>query len=39
MTELQLTISSDNNITALVVSDKACSNSWVSNIVAGRLGL
>ena len=39
VTEIQLTISSGKDITALVVCDTACSNSWVYNDLANRLGL
>ena len=39
MTELQLTSSSGKDTTALVLCDSACSNSWVSNDLANRLGL
>ena len=39
MTELQLTSSSGKDTTALVLCDTACSNSWVSNDLANRLGL
>ena len=38
VTELQLTNSSGKVTTALVLCDTACSNSWVSNDVANRLG-
>ena len=39
MTELQLTSSFGKDTTALVFCDTACSNSWVSNDLANRLGL
>ena len=39
MTELQLTSSSGKNTAALVLCDTPCSNSWVSNDLANRLGL
>ena len=39
VTELNLTNSSGDNTTALVVCDTACSNSWVSDRFAARLGL
>ena len=39
VTELQLKSSSGKNTTALVLCDTACSNSWVSNDLANRLGL
>ena len=39
VTELKLTNSSGTNTTALVLCDTACSNSWVSNSLADRLGL
>ena len=39
MTELQLKSSSGKDTTALVLCDTACSNSWVSNDLANRLGL
>ena len=39
VTELTLTYSSGNNTTALVLCDTACSNSWVSDSLADRLGL
>ena len=39
VTELQLTSSSGKDTTALVLCDSACSNSWVSNDLANRLGL
>ena len=39
VTELQLMSSSVNNTMALVLCDTACSNSWVSNHLANRLGL
>ena len=39
VTELKLTNSSGTSITALVLGDTACSNSWVSDSLAARLGL
>ena len=39
VTELQLKSSSCKDTTALVLCDTACSNSWVSNDLANRLGL
>ena len=39
VTELQLMSSSGKDTTALVLCDTACSNSWVSNDLAKRLGL
>ena len=39
VTELKLTNSSDTSTTALVLCDNACSNSWVSDSLAARLGL
>ena len=39
VTELKLTNSSCTSTTALVLSDTACSNSWVSDSLAARLGL
>ena len=39
VTEIQLKSSSSKDTTALVFCDTACSNSWVSNDVANRLGL
>ena len=39
VTELKLTNSSDTSTTALVLCDTACSNSWVSDSLAARLGL
>ena len=39
VTELQLKTSSDKDTTALVSCDTACSNYWVSNDLANRLGL
>ena len=39
VTEIQLTSSSGRDTTALVFCDTACSNSWVSNELANRLGL
>ena len=39
LTELQLKSSSGKDTTALVLCDTACSNSWVSNDLANRLGL
>ena len=39
VTELKLTGSSGNNTTALILCDSACSNSWVSDSLADRLGL
>ena len=39
VTELKLTYSFDTNTTALVLCDTACSNSWVSDSLADRLGL
>ena len=39
VTELQLKSSSDKDTTALVLCDTTCSNSWVSNDLANRLGL
>ena len=39
ITELKLTNSSGTNTTALVLCDTACSNSWVSDSLAARLGL
>ena len=39
VTELNLTNSSGNNTTALVLCDTACSNSWLSDSLAARLGL
>ena len=39
VTELQLKSSSGKYTTALVLCDTACSNSWVSNDLAKRLGL
>ena len=38
VTELKLTSSSGTSTTALVLCDTACSNSWVSNSLAARLG-
>ena len=38
ITELNLTNSSVNNTTALVLCDTACSNSWVSDSLAARFG-
>ena len=38
VTEIQLTISSGKDTTALVLCDTACNNSWVSNDLANRLG-
>ena len=39
MTELKLTNSSGISTTVLVLCDTACSNSWVSDSLAARLGL
>ena len=39
VTELKLTNSSVTSTTALVLCDTACSNSWVSDSLAARLGL
>ena len=39
VTDLNLTNSSGNNTLALVLCDTACSNSWMSDSVAARLGL
>ena len=39
VTELKLTNSSGTSNTALVLCDTACSNSWVSDSLAARLGL
>ena len=39
VTELQLKSSSGKDTTVLVLCDTACSNSWVSNDLANRLGL
>ena len=39
VTELKFTNSSGTSITALVLCGTACSNSWVSNSLAARLGL
>ena len=39
VTELKLTNSFGTNTTALVLFNTACSNSWVSNSLADRLGL
>ena len=39
VTKLQLTSSSGKDTTALVLCDTGCSNSWVSNDLAIRLGL
>ena len=39
VTELQLKSSSGTDTTASVLCDTACSNSWVSNNLANRLGL
>ena len=39
VTELKLTNSSGTGTTALVLCDTACSNSWVSDSLAARLGL
>ena len=39
VTALQLTSSSGKDTTALVLCDTACSNSWLSNDLANRLGL
>ena len=39
VTELQLKSSSGKDTTALILCDTACSNSWVSNDLAIRLGL
>ena len=39
VTELKLTNSSRTSTTALVLCDTACSNSWVSDSLADRLGL
>ena len=39
VTELQLKSSSGKDTAALVLCDTACSNSWVSNDLANRLGL
>ena len=39
VTELKLTNSSGTSTTALVLCDTACSNSWVSDSLAARLGL
>ena len=39
VTELKLKSSSCKNTTALVLCDTACSDSWVSNDLANRLGL
>ena len=39
VTELQLKSSSGKDTTALVLCDTACSNYWVSNDLANRLGL
>ena len=39
VTELKLTNSTGANNTALVLCDTACSNSWVSDSLANRLGL
>ena len=39
VTELKLTNSSDTSTMALVLCDTACSNSWVSDSLAARLGL
>ena len=38
-TELKLTNSSGNSTTALVLCDTACSNFWVSDSLADRIGL
>ena len=38
VTELQLTSSSGKDTRALVLCHAACSNSWVSNDLANRLG-
>ena len=39
VTELKLTNSSGTSTTALVLCDTACSNSWVSDSLADRIGL
>ena len=39
VTELKLTNSSGTSTTALVLCDTGCSNSWVSDSLAARLGL
>ena len=39
VTELKLNISSATSTTALVLCDTTCSNSWVSDSLAARLGL
>ena len=39
VTELKVTNSSGTSTTALVLCDTACSNSWVSDSLAARLGL
>ena len=39
VTELNLTKSSGTNTTAMVLCETACSNSWVSDNLAARLGL
>ena len=39
VTELKVTNSSGTGTTALVLCDTACSNSWVSDSLAARLGL
>ena len=39
VTELKLTNSSGTSITASVLCDTACSNSWLSDSLAARLGL
>ena len=39
VTELKLTNTSGTSTTALVLCDTACSNSWVSDSLAARLGL
>ena len=39
VTELKLTNASGTSTTALVLCDTACSNSWVSDSLAARLGL
>ena len=39
VTELKLTNSSGTSTTAMILCDTACSNSWVSDSLAARLGL
>ena len=39
VTELKLTNSSGTSFAAMVLCDTACSNSWVSDSLAARLGL